>query len=418
MPSEKRRVVVTGLGPLTSIGLGKNAFWHNLEKGTKNFSKITKFDAEKLGLRTLIASEINDFDPEDFVTKKEAKRMDSFSQFAVASTLMAFEDAQLSMKEVESEMVSVVIGTAIGGIESMEKAVDVLNQRGAKAVSPAIIPKVLPGLVASQIAMMIKAHGPNKVISSACASATIAIGDAFNMLRCGTADIAVAGGAEACITAWPLIGFCAVQAMSTRNDDPNKASRPFDKNRDGFVMGEGAGVLILEEREHALERGASIYAEVVGFGATADAFHVTAPLPDGSLSARAMQNALVDAGVGTDEVDYINAHGTSTKYNDLYETKAIKKVFGDQAYKIPISSTKSMIGHTQGACGGIEAIATILSIVNNKVHPTVNYEEADPECDLDYVPNKAREHKVDIALSNSLGFGGNNAALVFKKHAK
>ncbi|MBU0581238.1 MAG: beta-ketoacyl-ACP synthase II [Candidatus Margulisbacteria bacterium] len=412
MPRKKRRVVVTGLGPITSIGLGKSALWHSLEKGLKNFSKVTKFDVDALNLDTTIVSEIKDFNPIDFVTKKEADRMDTFTQYAVASTLMAFEDAHLSMKHVQADRFAVIIGTAIGGIESLYDAVATYEKYGYKKVSSTVIPRVLPGLVASQIAMILNARGPNKVISTTCTSSTHAIGEAFRLIRNGEADLAVAGGAEACISPWPFIGFCKVGAMTTRKDD--KASRPFDKHRDGFVMSEGAGALILEELRSAEKRGANIYAEIVGYGASADAFHVTAPLPDGSMSARAIKNALDDAQIEYDAVDYINAHGTSTKYNDMFETKAIKNVFGRRAYKIPVSSTKSMLGHAQGACGAIETIATILTIVNKKIHPTMNHEEQDPDCDLDYVFNKARDKKVNIAVKNSLGFGGNNAAIVIK----
>lgn len=416
MPNKnKKRVVITGLGPVTSIGLGKKTFWNSLIKGKKSFGKVTRFDPNKHNLKTKIASEIKNFDPTDFVTKKEASRMDRYCQYAIAGTLMAFEDSELSMKKLDSDQFGVVIGTAIGGIESLYNASISINKYGIKRISPAIVPLILPGLVASQIAMMLKAHGPTKVLSTTCTSATHAIGDAFNLIRNEDAKVIVTGGADCCITEWNFIGFHVLNAMSNRNDDPSCASRPFDKDRDGFVMGEGAGIFILEELEHALKRGAKIYAELSGYGATSDAFHITAPLADGSMSAKAIKKALNDAKVEPKEVNYINAHGTSTKYNDLYETKAIKNAFGRYAKKIPISSTKSMIGHSQGACGGIEAIATALSITNNTVHPTVNLKTPDPECDLDYVPNKARDHKINVAVSNSLGFGGNNAVLVFKK---
>lgn len=409
------RVVVTGMGVISPVGIGLENFWQSLVEGKSGVGPITHFDASELSTR--IAAEVKDFDAKDYIDRKEAKRMDRFTQFAVAAAKMASQDAGLEMEKLNSDRVGVVLGTGIGGTDTFEKQHKVLQDKGPGRVSPFFVPMMIANMAAGHISINLGAKGPNYTVITACASGTNAIGEAFKLLQRGDADVVITGGTEAAITPMSFSGFCSMKALSTHNDEPQKASRPFDKNRDGFVMGEGSGILILETLEHAKKRGASIYAEIVGYGATADAYHITAPAPEGEGGARAMSNALKDAGLNPSDIDYINAHGTSTPLNDKFETAAIKKVFGDNAKKVAISSTKSMIGHLLGAAGAVELITSILTINKGIITPTINYEERDPECDLDYVPNEAREANVNYALSNSLGFGGHNATLIVKKFA-
>lgn len=409
------RVVVTGMGVISPVGIGLENFWQSLVEGKSGVGPITHFDASELSTR--IAAEVKDFDAKDYIDRKEAKRMDRFTQFAVAAAKMASQDAGLEMEKLNSDRVGVFLGTGIGGIDTFEKQHKVLQDKGPGRVSPFFVPMMIANMAAGHISINLGAKGPNYTVITACASGTNAIGEAFKLLQRGDADVVITGGTEAAITPMSFSGFCSMKALSTHNDEPQKASRPFDKNRDGFVMGEGSGILILETLEHAKKRGASIYAEIVGYGATADAYHITAPAPEGEGGARAMSNALKDAGLNPSDIDYINAHGTSTPLNDKFETAAIKKVFGDNAKKVAISSTKSMIGHLLGAAGAVELITSILTINKGIITPTINYEERDPECDLDYVPNEAREANVNYALSNSLGFGGHNATLIVKKFA-
>jgi len=409
------RVVVTGMGVISPVGIGLENFWQSLVEGKSGVGPITHFDASELSTR--IAAEVKDFDAKDYIDRKEAKRMDRFTQFAVAAAKMASQDAGLEMEKLNSDRVGVVLGTGIGGTDTFEKQHKVLQDKGPGRVSPFFVPMMIANMAAGHISINLGAKGPNYTVITACASGTNAIGEAFKLLQRGDADVVITGGTEAAITPMSVSGFCSMKALSTHNDEPQKASRPFDKNRDGFVMGEGSGILILETLEHAKKRGASIYAEIVGYGATADAYHITAPAPEGEGGARAMSNALKDAGLNPSDIDYINAHGTSTPLNDKFETAAIKKVFGDNAKKVAISSTKSMIGHLLGAAGAVELITSILTINKGIITPTINYEERDPECDLDYVPNEAREANVNYALSNSLGFGGHNATLIVKKFA-
>jgi 3-oxoacyl-[acyl-carrier-protein] synthase II len=410
----KKRVVVTGIGAITPIGTGKDTFWSALKSGKSGIDKITKFDASSYD--TQIAAEVKDFDPNAYIDKKEAKRMDRFTQFAVAASKLALEDAALNIEEVDSHRFGVVLGSGIGGIETLEKEHEKLMAKGPGRVSPFFIPMMISNIGAGQVSMAFGAKGPNTTVVTACASSTNSIGEAFRIIQRGDADIMITGGAEASITPLSMAGFCSMKAMSTRNDDPTKASRPFDKDRDGFVMGEGAGILILEELDHAIKRGATIYGEVAGYGMSADAYHITAPAPEGEGAARSMKNALNDAEISPEDIDYINAHGTSTPYNDKFETMAIKSLFGEHAYKLAVSSTKSMTGHLLGAAGGIEAIACIMAINESFVPPTINYTTPDPECDLDYVPNHGRERNVKYTLSNSLGFGGHNASIIIKKY--
>ncbi|MBB6217809.1 3-oxoacyl-[acyl-carrier-protein] synthase II [Anaerosolibacter carboniphilus] len=410
----KKRVVVTGIGAITPIGTGKDSFWTALKAGKSGIDKITKFDASEYD--TQIAAEVKDFDPNVYIDKKEAKRMDRFTQFAVAASKMALEDAALNVDEVDAYRFGVVLGSGIGGIETLEREHEKLMTKGPGRVSPFFIPMMISNIGAGQVSMAFGAKGPNTTIVTACASSTNSIGEAFRIIQRGDADIMITGGAEASITPLSVAGFCSMKAMSTRNDDPAAASRPFDKDRDGFVMGEGAGILIVEELEHAIKRGANIYAEVVGYGMSADAYHITAPAPEGEGAARSMKNALNDANISPEDIDYINAHGTSTPYNDKFETMAIKSLFGDHAYKLAVSSTKSMTGHLLGAAGGIEAIACIMAINESFLPPTINYTTPDPECDLDYVANHGKERNVRYTLSNSLGFGGHNASIIIKKY--
>lgn len=410
----KKRVVVTGLGVVSPIGIGKDSFFQSLKEGKSGVDLITKFDTE--GLSTKIAAEVRDFNPLDFIDKKEAKRMDRYTQFAVAASKMAVEDASLDVKSLDQDRFGVCIGSGIGGLETLESQYNVMIEKGPSRVSPFFIPMMISNIAAGCVSMTFNAKGPNITVVTACASATNAIGEAYKIIQRNDADIMITGGTEASITPMAIAGFCSMKALSQRNEEPKKASRPFDKDRDGFVMGEGAGILILEDLEHAIKRGARIYAEIIGYGATADAYHITAPAPDGEGAYKAMRKAVEDAGIDPKEIDYINAHGTSTELNDKFETMAIKKLMGDYVYKVMVSSTKSMTGHLLGAAGGVEAIACIMAITEGIVPPTINYEVKDENCDLDYVPNHARKAEVNYAMSNSLGFGGHNASILLKKY--
>lgn len=408
---EKKRVVVTGVGAVTPLGNDAETSWKNALTGKNGVSELTRLNPEDFSVK--IAAELKDFDVEKFIEKKEARKMDRFTHYAVASADMAIKDSKLEINDSNANRVGVWIGSGIGGMETFEKQYETFLNRGARRVSPFFVPMMIPDMASGQVSIRFGAKGINSTTVTACATGTNSIGDAFKVIQRGDADIMITGGAEAPITKMSLAGFTANKALSL-NPDPETACRPFDKNRDGFIIGEGAGIVILEEYEHAKARGAKIYAEIAGYGATGDAYHITAPAPNGEGAARAMEAALLDAGVKISEVDYINAHGTSTPYNDAYETQAIKTVFKDYAKSLAISSTKSMTGHTLGASGGIEAIFSVLTIRDKKIAPTIHLEEVDPDCDLDYVPNQAREKEVKVALSNSFGFGGHNATLVFK----
>lgn len=410
----RRRVVITGMGVITPIGNTIEQFWHNLINGVSGIGRITSFDTTEY--TTHIAGEVRDFDPEKYIDKKEAKRMDRFAQFAVAATKMALEQARLDIRSTNPERVGVYIGSGIGGLATLEENYKTLLEKGPRRVSPFLIPMMIANMGSGIVSITFGAKGPNSSPISACATGTHAVGDATEIIRRGKADVMIAGGSEATIRPLALAGFGNMKALSTRNDEPTKASRPFDRDRDGFVMSEGAGILILEELEHAKRRGAKIFAEVAGYGMSGDAYHLTAPAPEGEGAARAMMEAILDAGLKPEDVDYINAHGTSTDYNDKFETLAIKRVFGDHAYRLAVSSTKSMTGHMLGAAGGVEAIATALTIAEGIIPPTINYENPDPDCDLDYVPNVARRAKVDVAISNSLGFGGHNASILLRRY--
>jgi 3-oxoacyl-[acyl-carrier-protein] synthase II len=412
-----RRVVITGLGAITPLGQTVKETWENLVKGKSGVGYIDRFDTSNLPVK--IAAQIRNFDPLKRLSQKEAgvpiKKLDLFSIYALWAAEEAIEDSALLKGPFDPDRVGVIIASGIGGVETLEREIIVGYTKGYDRISPYLIPMMIPDMASGLIAIKYRFKGPNYCTVSACASSAHAIGDAFRLIRYGDADVMVVGGSEAPIIPTAVAGFSSMKALSTRNDEPEKASRPFDRDRDGFVMGEGAAVLVLEEYEHAMRRGAKIYAELVGYGATADAYHITAPCVDGEGAVKCMLRALKDARLSPDEVDYINAHGTSTKLNDAVETLAIKKVFGERAYKIPVSSTKSMIGHLLGAAGAIEAVATIMTIHTGIIHPTINYENPDPECDLDYVPNEARKKEVNVAISNSFGFGGHNVCLVFKK---
>jgi 3-oxoacyl-[acyl-carrier-protein] synthase II len=411
-----RRVVVTGLGMVSPLGTGVEKSWQALLQGKSGVGKITKFDPT--GFDTQIAAEVKDFVPENFIDKKEMKRMDIFIQYAMAAAVMAMEDAQLKITPADAHRVGVVVGAGLGGLTTIEAFHKTLMERGPGRISPFFIPMLIVNEAPGQISMRFGAKGPNASVVTACATGNHNIGDAWRMIQREDADAIIAGGVEATITPLAVSGFNAMKALSTRNGEPEKASRPFDKNRDGFVIGEGSGIIILEELTRALDRGAKIYAEIVGYGLTGDAYHITAPSPDGEGAARCMQMALSSGGIAPEEVDYINAHGTSTYYNDIYETIAIKTVFKEHAQKVPISSTKSMTGHLLGGAGGVEAIFTILTLCQGIIPPTINYETPDPDCDLDYVPNVARKADVRLALTNSFGFGGTNAVLAFKRFEK
>ena len=409
----KKRVVVTGLGLITPLGLGVETSWQNLVNGKSGIRKISSFDVS--AFPTQIAGEVANFNPEDYIEPKEVKKMDRFIHFAVAAATLALNDSGLRITDSNSDRVGVLVGSGMGGLHAIEFYHSVLLEKGPRRITPFFIPMLTINLAAGQISIKYGAKGPNSAVSTACATGSHSIGDAFKIIQRGDADAVIAGGTEAVITPMAVGGFNAMRALSTRNDEPEKASRPFDVDRDGFVIGEGAGIIILESLHHAMDRGAKIYAEIVGYGMTADAYHITSPSPGGEGAARCMTLALEDSGIGHSEVDYINAHGTSTKYGDEIESRAIKALFGEHAYKVAISSTKSMIGHLLGAAGGVEAVISILSIVNDMAPPTINLDNPDPECDLDYVPHKARKLKINYALSNSFGFGGTNACLLFKK---
>ncbi|NNV07732.1 beta-ketoacyl-ACP synthase II [Geobacillus sp. C56-T2] len=410
---EKKRVVVTGLGAVTPLGNDVETTWKNIVAGQSGIDIVTRVNPDDFPAK--VAAEVKDFDPSLFVDRREARKMDRFTQFAVAAALMAVKDAQLEINEQNAERIGVWIGSGIGGMETFEQQFEIFQQRGYRRVSPFFVPMMIPDMAAGQVSILLGTKGINSCTVTACATGANSIGDAFKVIQRGDADVMIAGGTEAPITKMSFAGFCANTALST-NPDPKTASRPFDKHRDGFVMGEGAGIVVLEELEHALRRGAKIYAEIVGYGATADAYHITAPAPGGEGGVRAMRQALQDAGLKPEDIDYINAHGTSTEYNDKYETAAIKEVFGDHAYRLAVSSTKSMTGHLLGATGAVEAIFSVLAIRDGVIPPTINYETPDPECDLDYVPNEARKQEVRAVLSNSFGFGGHNATLIFKNY--
>jgi 3-oxoacyl-[acyl-carrier-protein] synthase II len=411
-----KRVVITGLGIISPVGTGLEKFWTSMTTGVSGIRRITRFDPANFN--TKIAGEVTDFEPTRYMDKKEARRMDRFTQFAVAASGMAVEDAALNLDHEDRDRIGVILGSGIGGMETLEEQAKVLFEKGPGRVSPVFVPMMIGNMGAGQVAIKYCLRGPNTTIVSACASSSNAIGDAFKLLQYGRADVMITGGAEAAVTPLAMAGFIQMKAMSTRNEEPEKASRPFDLGRDGFVIGEGSAILVLETLEHAQERGARIYAEIVGYGSTCDAYHMTAPDPEGHGAANSMKEALGDAGIDPSEVDYINAHATATPLGDKAETLAIKKVFGAHAAKVAISSTKSMTGHLLGASGGLEAMVCILAIYYGIIPPTINYEQPDPDCDLDYVPNVARKAVVDVALSNSFGFGGHNATLVFKKYQK
>ncbi len=410
----KRRVVITGLGAVTPIGIGKEKFWGALVEGQSGIAQITAFDPSSINCH--IAGEVKGFEPSDFIDKKEAKRMDRFSQFAVAAAKMAFADSGIDLEKEDKDRMGTCVGTGIGGVETLHTQYKTLFDKGPDRVSPFFVPMMIGNMAAGQISIMFGLKGVNTCVVTACATGTNCIGDSFRIIARGEADVMVAGGTEAAVSPIAVGGFASMKALSTRNDQPEKASRPFDRDRDGFVMGEGSGIVIMEELEHALKRGAHIYAEVVGYGTNADAYHVTAPAPEGLQASKCMQLALNDAGITPDKVEYINAHGTSTPMNDLNETLAIKRVFGEHAKKLAVSSIKSMTGHLLGAAGGIEAIATALTIENSVAPPTINFENADEGMDLDYIPGVARKMTVNYALSNSFGFGGHNATLLLKKY--
>lgn len=408
------RVVITGVGLVTPIGIGKEEFWQSLIQGRSGIGKISYFDTSEYP--TKVAAEVKEFDFTNYISPKEANRMDKSTQFSVVATMLALEDSKLKITEEDPYSIGVIIGSGIGGVGTFEKQHKILLEKGPNRVSPFFIPMMISNISAGEIAIKIGAKGPNGVINTACASSTHSIGIAFKLLQKGDTQIIISGGTEAAITPMSLAGFCKMRALSIQNDDPGRASRPFDKERDGFVMGEGSGILILETLQHAIKRNANIYAEILGFGMTADAYHITAPSPEGEGASQAMKIALEDAKIKPTQVDYINAHGTSTPLNDKLETLSIKKVFGKHAYNLKISSNKSMIGHLLGASGGVEAIATALTIKEEVIPPTINYNCPDPDCDLDYVPNKAEHKLVKYALSNSFGFGGHNGVIVLAKY--
>jgi 3-oxoacyl-[acyl-carrier-protein] synthase II len=408
-----RRVVVTGLGTVNPLGKDVETFWKAAQAGESGVREITQFDASHLKVR--IAGEVPDFDPEEYIERKEARRLDRYDQLFWASTHQALEDAGISYEadDPAAERAGVVVGSGIGGMISFQDGIDTMRQRGPERVSPLAITQIISNMAAGLVSIRYNLFGPNTCVVTACAASANAIGDAAEIIKRGAADVMVAGGGEAPVCEFSLAGFSQARALSSNNEDPEGASRPFDADRDGFVMGEGATTLILEERDHAVSRGATIYGEVVGYGMSSDGYHVTLPRPGGGGAARAMQHALDHAGIDASDVDYINAHGTSTKANDATETAAIKTVFGESAYKIPISSTKSMTGHLLGGAGALESLVCLLSMRDNVVLPTINYSTPDPECDLDYVPNEARDAEVNTTMTNSFGFGGHNVSLVF-----
>ncbi|SFL53850.1 beta-ketoacyl-ACP synthase II [Salibacterium qingdaonense] len=411
--SENNRVVITGMGTVNPVGLDAASSWKNITDGMNGIGELTRLNKEEFPMK--VAAEVQDFEASDFFDGKDARKMDRFTQFAVASAKMALKDADYTITDDNAEHVGVWIGSGIGGMETYEEQFKKFNEKGYKRVSPFFVPMMIPDMASGQVSIMTGAKGINSCTVTACASGTNSIGDAFKVIQRGDAKVMITGGAEAPITNMAVAGFSTAKAITT-SDDPASASRPFDKNRDGFVMGEGAGVLILESLESAKSRGAHIYAEIKGYGATGDAYHLTAPAPEGEGAVRSMQKALEDADLQPEDIEYVNAHGTSTAYNDEYETTALKTVFGEHAYQMDVSSTKSMTGHLLGAAGAIEAIFTLKAIEEGVVPPTINYEEEDPACDLHYVPNEKKEREVKAALSNSLGFGGHNATLIFQKY--
>ena len=410
---ERKRVVVTGVGLVTPLGVTTAATWEGLLQGRSGVGPITRFDASGHSCR--IAAEVRGFDPEDWFEPKQAKNLDHFVQYGIAAAQMAWDDAGLDINGQEPERVGVITGCGMGGLPTIEQYHSVLLQRGPRRITPFFIPRVIPNMVSGHISMRLGARGPNLALSTACAAGTHAVGEAFRHIVYGDCDLVIAGGAESVICPLAVGGFASMKALSTRNDDPEAASRPFDLHRDGFIIAEGAGMLVLEDLDRARQRGAIIYAEVTGYGQTSDAYHIAAPPEDGAGGARCMAMALRDAGMNPEEIDYINAHGTSTPLNDRCETRAIKTVFGEHAYKLAISSTKSMTGHMLGGAGGIEAVFTALMLHHQVVIPTVNLEEPDPDCDLDYVPGEARDMALGAAISNSFGFGGTNGVLVLKR---
>ncbi|MBN2655108.1 MAG: beta-ketoacyl-ACP synthase II [Nitrospirae bacterium] len=410
----KRRVVITGLGLVTPLGIGTDASWNAALKGRSGIGPITHFDASESSVR--IAGEVKDFNASNYVELKEIKKMDRFIHLAIAAASMAMDDSGLSITPENAERVGVIVGAGMGGLPAIEHYHKVYLEKGMKRISPFFIPMLIINLASGNISIKYGAKGPNSSVVTACATGSHSIGDAFKIIQRGDADAMIAGGTESVITPLAVGGFSVMKTLSTRNDDPERSSRPFDADRDGFVVGEGAGVLVMESLDNALARGARIYAEIIGYGMSSDAYHITTPAPEGEGALRCMKAAIRDAGIEKEEIDYINAHGTSTKYGDELETAAIKTLFGEHAYKLCVSSTKSMTGHLLGAAGGVEAVFSALSIHNNMVLPTINLETPDPECDLDYVPNKARQMQVNCALSNSFGFGGTNACLLFKKY--
>jgi 3-oxoacyl-[acyl-carrier-protein] synthase II len=410
----KRRVAVTGLGLVTPLGIGVEETWAALIAGKSGISRITKFDASLMA--THIAGEVRNFRAEDFLPAKEVKRTDDFVAYAVAASRMAVEAARLTINGSNADRVGVVVGCGLGGLRTIEKFHRLMIEEGPRKISPFFIPMLIANMAPGQISILFGAKGPNISIETACAAGTHAVGDAFKMVQSGVADAMITGGVEATITPLAVGGFNAMRALSTRNDEPEKASRPFERDRDGFVPAEGSGILIIETLDGALERGAPILAEIIGYGLSGDAYHIAAPAPFGEGMARCMKMALDDAGLKPEEVDYINAHGTSTDLNDKYETQAIKAVFGEHAYRLAVSSTKSMTGHLLGGAGGVEAAFTVLTLQRGVIPPTINYENPDPDCDLDYVPNVSRKAEVKVALSNSFGFGGTNATLVFRRY--
>jgi len=409
----KRRVVITGMGVVSSLGIGVDNFWNSIKEGKNGISSVTKIDVSNMNCK--VAAEIKEFDATQFIDKKEAKRMERYSQYAMAAAKMAVDSSGLDLEKIDKYRFGVIVGSGIGGIETFEDQFKVFLEKGPGRVSPFFIPMMIANMASGLLAMQFGAKGFNECVVTACATSTNAIGDAFKVIQRGDADIMITGGSEASITPVSFAGFCSMKAMST-NEDPSCACRPFDADRDGFVMGEGSGILILEELEHAKARGANIIAEIVGYGCTNDAYHMTAPAPEGEGGARCMRMAINDAGIRPEDIQYINAHGTSTEYNDKFETAAIKSVFGEHARKLAVSSTKSMTGHLLGAAGAIEAIITALSIKEGFLPPTINYKTPDPECDLDYVPNEGRNADINYAISNSFGFGGHNATIVLKKY--
>ena len=416
MQNNRKRVVVTGMGAVTPLGQSVEEYWQALVQGRSGIGPITLFDPSEFPCK--IAGEVNGFDPAQWVNPKEARRLARFSQLAIAAAQMAVDDAGLNLAQEDPERMGIVLGSGIGGLPTTEENARILVERGGMRMSPFFIPMILPNMAAANVSRIFGLKGYTSTVITSCAASTQAIGEAAEVLRRGAADAVITGGCEAGISALGLGGFCVIKALSTRNEEPEKASRPFDAQRDGFVPSEGAAILVLETLEHALGRGANIIGEIIGYGVSSDAYHPVQPDEHGEGAARAMRWTLADAGLEPEAIDYINAHGTSTPQNDSVETLAIKKVFGEQAYKVPISSTKSMIGHALGGSGALEAVACLKTIQEGIIHPTVNHEHPDPECDLDYVPNVARKHRVDTVLSNSFGFGGQNACLVFRRFAE